>query len=148
MLTMNYALEQEAGFKGMLADCTCKTTESYAAEVAMNAGVPVVLGTNPEKQVNAVASADDCKKVIGIVQHVHKEVPDCECAKYYPACYCVPVLTRGRVFVAVDDAVEAGAPAKYDFANEVWSATNGTAVEGITFKTSTSAKGVAVVEIA
>lgn len=143
MMTMNYAQEQAIGLAGALADLTVKVTDSFSAEEDMTVGLPVIRGTVPDKQCKLLTVEGAC---LGITQHVHKE--QWQGVAYYPTNYTVPVVTKGRVYVNVDGAVVAGTPAKYDKTNKVWSASAGVAVSNVKFVTSTSAKGIAVVEIA
>lgn len=134
----HYDLEMKPAIVGMLADLTNKTTDSYIAEEDFCPGVAVMFGTNPAKQVKKFAEGGS---FAGVAMHEHKELTH----PYYPAGYCAPVVTKGRVWVKVDGDVAAGSTAKYDAANEVWSATNGIAIMGA-FRTN-AIDGMAVVEI-
>lgn len=143
-MQLNYDLELQPALVGMLADTSAKITDSYHVECGekevVRPGTPVVGGTDARQ----VKCCDDCAKVFGIVMHTHKEVrPN---AKYYPEGYVVPVVTFGRVWVAVDGDVTAHTVAKYDVDQKVWSATNGTEVPNVKF-VSAAQGGMAVVEI-
>ena len=102
----NYSQEMQPAIVGMLADTTFKTTDSYHVEdeKGVNAGVPVIPGTDAGTQVKA-CGADDGAKVIGVTMFVHKQLTDGE--NYYDKGYVVPVVTKGRVWVAVDGDVVA-----------------------------------------
>ncbi len=63
-----WSAEQAPGYAGMKADSTVDVIDSYAAEEAIDAGVPVKRGTDPL----TVALADDADAVIGISVHTHK----------------------------------------------------------------------------
>ena len=97
--------EMSPAIVGQLADLSCKTVDSFAAEVALNPGDIVIRGTNAEKQVKLPASGT-VKDAIGIVIHEHKEPGTAD--GYYPIGYAVGVLTRGRIWVPVSKAVTAG----------------------------------------
>lgn len=101
-----YALEQGKGFPGMKSDVTVDVVDSFASEGGVDPGEAVIRGTDPAKQVKAVAAAEDIAKVIGIAVHTHKD-PN-ENGKYYEDGYCLPVMTFGDVYVEVGDDVTAG----------------------------------------
>ena len=58
--------EMSPAIVGQLADLSCKTVDSFAAEVALNPGDLVIRGTNAEKQVKLPASGT-VKDAIGVV---------------------------------------------------------------------------------
>lgn len=141
-MQLNYDLEMQPAIVGMLADTVFKTTDSYHVEGkdGIVPGMPVVAGTDARQ----VKFCDDCTKVIGIAMFVHKEVRPKEA--YYKKGYVAPIVTNGRVWVAVDGDVTAHTVAKYDIENKVWSADNGVEVPNVKF-ISAAQGGMAVVEI-
>lgn len=139
--------DMEPGMIGQIADETCKTIETFAAEEALDPGIPVVRGTTADKQVKA-ATTGTTAKVIGIVAHRHKEPAD----PYYPVGSVIGVMTKGRMYVPATKAVVAGKTANYKIAEKGF--TDEAVTEGIEkigvpckFVTSTAAKGIAVIEI-
>lgn len=141
----NYSQEMQPAIVGMLADTTFKTTDSYHVEdeKGVNAGVPVIPGTDAGTQVKA-CGADDGAKVIGVTMFVHKQLTDGE--NYYDKGYVVPVVTKGRVWVAVEGDVVAQTAAKYDATKKVWSATGTVEVANAKFITANT-QDMAVVQI-
>lgn len=107
-MMFNFYENQEKGYPGMKANVTVDVVDSFASEGGVNPGEAVFRGTDPEKQVKAVAASADLSKVIGIAVHTHKD-PN-ENGKYYEEGYSVPVMTFGDVYVEVADDVVAGAP--------------------------------------
>lgn len=43
--------EMDVALVGQIADLSNKTIDSFAAEEALDPGVPVIRGSNPEKQI-------------------------------------------------------------------------------------------------
>ena len=134
-----WSAEQAVGYAGMKADSTIDVIDSYAAAEGIEAGVPVMRGTDPL----TVALADDADKVIGISVHTHKinETP------YYPVGYAVPVCSFGDVYVKVAAAVTAGSAVYIDEATGEFTDSTGTAVAGMTYLTSAGADELAVVRV-
>lgn len=89
---------------GMKADSTVDTVDSYAAEGNVNAGDPVILGTDPAEQVKTATSTQGAS-VVGVALFTHQ---DPQQAATYPEGKAVPVMTSGDVFVKVGSAVTAG----------------------------------------
>lgn len=147
----SYNPEMPRALVGQIADLSNKTVDSFAAEEALNPGVPVMRGTVPDKQVLAVDAEGDAAKAIGVVIHEHKE-PTGANEKYYPQGYAVGVMTKGRIWVQTGGAVTAGAAANYKVADGTFVADAvASGIEalacGAKFITSTSAAGLAIVEI-
>lgn len=140
----NYNPIMAPALVGQIADLSIKVIDSFAAEAPLYPANVVMRGTDPGKQVKPVAAEGDCAKAIGIVVHEHKEQED----PYFPIGYCVNVMTKGRIWVMCDGAVDAGAKAKFDAVNGVFSASNGVEL-GIpcVFVTGTKAAGLAEVQI-
>lgn len=147
----SYKLEMDPALVGQLADLSCNTIVSYAAEEALTPGILVKYGTNPEKQVLACDANDDVKAAVGVVIHEYKE-PVAGTDKYYPANYTVGVLTKGRIWVQTGGKVTAGKAANYKVAAGTFvedAVTTGIEAvpQGAKFVTSTAAAGLAIVEI-
>lgn len=145
-----YALYQNAGFKGMLADLTNNDVASYSAEAAIVFSLPVMLGTDKEKQVlTATAGAT----AVGFAVATHAVEQTSAGVAQYAATETVSVLKRGRIWVETDDAVVAGAVANLVLASgKLTDAAVTTGIEAFTqfsarFITGTSAAGLAIVEI-
>lgn len=145
-----YTQYQAAALVGALFDLSNKTTFSYSAEAAVGLGVPVMLGTNKERQVKlataaasvigiAMAQSDFEQSAAGLVQYADKET--------------VSVLKSGRIWVMTADAVTAGNAANMVVASGLFTdEVVATGIEAFTqvsikFLTSTTAAGLAVVEI-
>ncbi len=144
-----YALEQEKGYPGMKADVTVDVVDSFASEGGIDPGEPVVRGTDPAKQVKAVASAADAANIIGIAVHTHKAPNDG--AKYYEDGYCLSVMTFGDIYVEAGGDVVAGgavAIAVADGAAKYVAAGDGaTTVAGMTYLESGSEGDIVAVRI-
>ncbi|SHI62059.1 hypothetical protein SAMN02745671_01179 [Anaerovibrio lipolyticus DSM 3074] len=91
--------------EGMKADSTVDTVDSYAAEGNIDAGDPVILGTNPAEQVKKAAQASDASTVIGVALHEHVDPKD---GHTYPDGKAVSVMTSGDVYVKTAEDVTAG----------------------------------------
>ena len=142
-----------AGFAGLLADNGVNNIMSYSAEGAVSFGIPVVLGTNKERQVVAVGTGAGqgalCYgiSVSGIVEQTSAGVAA------YADKETVGVIKEGRIWVNTDDAVVAGAVANLKlssgkFTDEAVAA----GIEAFTqfsarFITGTTGAGLAIVEI-
>jgi len=149
-----YTQYQNAAYKGMLYDLRMNDHMSYSAEGAVGIGMPVILGTNKERQVKqvvnsvgqgilvigiATAQFDIEQAAGGVVGYLDKET--------------VPVMKEGRIWVETVDAVVAGTVANLslatgNFTDEAVAA----GIEAITqcrvrFMTGTTAAGLAVVEV-
>lgn len=149
MAQLSYNAEMSPAVVGMIADLSCKTVDSFAAEAALNPGDLVVRGTNAEKQVK-LAGTGTVANAIGIVIHEHKEPGTTD--GYYPVGYAVGVLTRGRIWVPVSKAVAAGKIANYKIAEKAFTdeaVASGIEAPGVScvFLTSTTAKGMAEIEV-
>lgn len=97
--------ENAKAIHGMKADSTLDTVDSYAAEGDIDAGDPVVLGTNPAEQVKKAAQASDASTVIGVALHEHVDPKD---GHTYPDGKAVSVMTSGDVYVKAGTDVTAG----------------------------------------
>ena len=142
-MQLNYNLEMQPAVAGSLYDLSTKTVDSFSAEEAMNAGVPVIPGT-AEGLVKPVATGE-AAKAIGIAAFTHKQ--DIEGAeKYYEKGYILPVITCGRVWVAVEGDITAFSAAKYDPTTGKWKADGSEEIPNAKFITSANS-GYAVVQI-
>lgn len=139
-----------AAFKGMLDGIGSRNVRSYAAEEAIPVSYPVKLGTDKEKEV---LKATTGAGVIGFALHDQAREQDSSGVVQYAATETVSVLTQGRMWVETDDAVVAGATANLVVASgKLTDAAVTTGIEAFTqisvkFITSTSAAGLAIVEI-
>lgn len=82
------------GVPGMRSNATVETVRSFAAEDGVEAGVPVVRGTAPDKQVKAAAASG---VPVGVT--VWDPAGDEEGDAYYPDGSAVPVMTEGDIWV-------------------------------------------------
>lgn len=99
----NYEIDMPVALEGMKGDSTVDVVDSFAAEVAIKAGMPVIRGTDGAKQIKAASTSGDGAKVIGVAVLTHKE-PEAA----YPIGYSVPVMTFGDVYVKAGGTVTAG----------------------------------------
>lgn len=138
------------GYAGLLDGVKPHNIRSYAAEEAIPVGFPVKLGTNPEKQV---LKATTGASTIGFTVHDHVREQDANGVVQYAIESSVSTLTEGRLWVATDDAVVAGATANLKLATgTLTDAVVATGIEAftkisVTFITGTTAAGLALVEI-
>ena len=144
-----YALEQDKGYPGMKADVTVDVVDSFASEGGIDPGEAVIRGTDPQKQVKAVASADDIAKVIGIAVHTHKD--PVEGGKYYEEGYCLSVMTFGDIYVQAGGDVTAGDAVAIEIGTDgpvfVASGGSGTDVAGMTYLESGAEGDIVAVRI-
>ena len=144
-----YALEQDKGYPGMKADVTVDVVDSFASEGGIDPGEAVIRGTDPQKQVKAVASADDVAKVIGIAVHTHKD--PVEGGKYYEEGYCLSVMTFGDIYVQAGGDVTAGDAVALAFtdgeAKFVAAGDGATAITGMTYLESGAEGDIVAVRI-
>lgn len=150
---------QGSGFAGLIYDSGFHDTMSYSAETAaITFGVPVVLGTNKERQVKAVGTGAGqgalCIGIAAASATVEAAYPiNTTTTAAYPVGQTVPVFKRGRIWMLTNDAVVAGATANLVLANgTVTDEVVATGIEAFTqfkatFITGTTAAGLAVVEI-
>jgi len=151
MSQTSVSLYQAAAFKGMLADLsTANDVMSYAAEAAIPFSLPVMLGTDKEKEV---LTATTGAAAIGFALAAHGVEQSSAGVAQWAATDTVPVLKSGRVWVETTDAVVAGAVANMTVATgKLTDAGVGAGIEAFTqftarFITSTSGAGLAIVEI-
>ncbi len=137
-------------YAGMLDGVNPHNVRSYAAEEIIPIGYPVMLGTNPAKQVKKATTG---AAAIGFSLHDHAREQTSAGAVQYPITDTVSTLTEGRVWVMTDDAVVAGAKANLKTATgTLTDAAVASGVEAftqisVTFITATTAAGLALVEI-
>ena len=142
-----------AGFAGLLADNGTFNTISYSAEGAIGFGVPVVLGTNKERQVVAVGTGvGQGALAVGIAVSGIVEQTSAGVAAYADK-DTVGVIKEGRIWVNTDDAVVAGTVANLKLSSGKFTdEAVATGIEAFTqisarFITGTSGAGLAIVEI-
>lgn len=139
-----------AAFAGLLDGIEPHNVRSYAAEEAIPVAYPVKLGTNPDAEVK---KANTGASAIGFALHDQARVQDAAGLVQYGLTETVSVMTRGRMWVATSDAVVAGATANLTVADgKLTDAAVAAGIEAFTqitvkFVTSTTAAGLAIVEI-
>lgn len=143
-----------AGFAGLIADSMFTDKMSYSAEGAVAFGVPVVLGTNKERQVKVLTTAvGQGALAIGISVATQAVEQTAAGVAGYVNTDTVSVMKRGRIWVTTNDAVVAGAVANLVLANgTVTDEVVAVGIEAFTqfsakFITGTTAAGLAIVEI-
>jgi len=144
-----------AGFAGLLDGCySPHAIRSYAAEEAIGLGVPVKLGTDPEKQVMLVNATSDGALAIGFAIHDQVREQSSAGVVNYAIDEAVSVLTAGRFWANTSDAVAAGATANVTLATGALTdaAVSAGVIEAftqitVTFITATTAAGLAIVEV-
>lgn len=140
----SYSLELQPAIVGSLYDLSTKTVDSFCAEEAMNAGVPVVPGTK-EGLIKAVATGG-AANIIGIAMFTHKQ-PIEGAEKYYEKGYILPVVTLGRVWVEVEGEVTPfTTEVKFDPSKGKFTSDGSETVPNAKFITS-AVQGMAVVQI-
>ena len=139
-----------ASVAGMLDGVGPRSVRSYAAEEAIPVGYPVMLGTDPAKEV---LKATEGETAIGFavvdptIEQTSAGVVE------YDATETVGVMTQGRMWVMTSDAVVAGATANMTVADgTLTDASVATGIEAfvkisVVFITATSAAGLALVEV-
>jgi hypothetical protein len=148
----------DASFAGLIADSGFHDTGSYSGSVGtIPFGLPVTLGANPDRQVKPVTTAaGQGALVIGIAAASNvQEAPFPQGAGVagYGVGDSVPVYKRGRIWVQTSDPVVAGAVANLTLADGTFTdAAVAAGIEAFTqisvkFVTSTTAAGLAIVEI-
>lgn len=142
-----------AGFAGLLADNGTFNTMSYSAEGAIGFGVPVVLGTNKERQVVAIGTGvGQGALAVGISVSGIVEQTSAGVAAYADK-DTVGVIKEGRIWVNTEDAVVAGTVANLKLSSGKFTdEAVATGIEAFTqfsarFITGTSGAGLAIVEI-
>ena len=144
------ALYGNAAFKGMAGASNINDDQSYAAEAAIEFGRAVMMGTNKEKQVTPATSGAN---IMGIALATHAIEQAAGGNVAYAIGSTVNVRTFGRIWVETNDAVVADAVANFHVASGKF--TDEAVAAGIEavprlrlrFKTSTTAAGLAEVEI-
>lgn len=150
MSQTSVSLYQSAAFKGMLADLTNNDVMSYSAEDAVGFGVPVMLGTDKEKQVLVATTG---AAAVGFALATHTVEQSSAGVAQYAATETVNVLKRGRVWVETEDAVVAGAVANLKISSgKMTDEAVAAGIEAFTkfsarFITGTTGAGLAIVEI-
>lgn len=150
----SYNQYQDAGFAGLIYDGSMRDVMSYSAEGAVDFAAPVVLGTNPERQIKeAGTGVGQGALVVGIAAASHSVEQSSAGVAQYPDKDTVPVVKDGRIWVQTEDAVVAGATANLVLASGKFTDTAvGAGIEAFTqisvkFVTSTTAAGLAAVEV-
>lgn len=143
-----------AGFAGLIADSMFTDKMSYSAEGAVSFGVPVALGTNKERQViELTTSVGQAALAVGISVATQAVEQTTAGVVEYVTKDTVSVMKRGRIWIATDDAVVAGAVANLKLSSGLFTdEVVATGIEAFTqfsakFITGTTAAGLAIVEI-
>lgn len=142
-------------FAGLLEAATTFETDSLAAEGAVGLGKLVRLGTNKDKQCVQLSSATGQGALAyGFAPHNFNREQTTAGLVQYDDKETVPVVRKGRIWVETQDAVVKGATANYHLASQKLTdeaVTTGIEAIGgnlkVTFLTSTSAAGLALVEV-
>ena len=150
MTQLAYSQYMPGSFKGMRDGIGPHITASFAAEEIIPIAYPVKLGANPEKQVlKALTGAS----AIGFALHDHAREQTSAGVVQYGLKEAVSVLKTGRMWVETSDAVVAGAVANLTVADgKLTDAAVAAGIEAFTqisvkFMTSTTAAGLAIVEV-
>ncbi len=135
---------------GMLDGVGPRSIRSYAAEEIIPVGYPVKLGTTKDAEV---LKATTGASAIGFAVNDGVREQTSAGAVQYAATETVPTMSQGRMWVMTSDAVVAGAVANLTTATGAMTdAAVAAGIEAFTqisvrFLTSTSAAGLALVEI-
>lgn len=149
---------QERGFAGQLADAQnpkdVLTSLAVAAAVVIG-NLVVTDAPNGDDAARLPASALDITNLVkGIALHAHSQENTIAASPSWPINAAFPTLTNGRVYVAVEDAVDAGQPvfARFQGGNEGGfrsdvDGANAVQVPKAVFRSTTTGAGIAVVEL-
>ena len=149
----SYSRNMAKAIAGTLYDISYRRVDSYAVEDdTIYPGMGVIRGTDNEKQVKLAAATTSTVTGIALLQA--KEQAD-DGSVTYRDNQTVPVMSKGRAWVSVTEAVTAGNGAFLVFSGAdkgKWAAAAGTgpiasAITGAKFITSTTGAGLAVVEL-
>lgn len=153
MSQLAYTQYQNAGVRGLLYDLVGHDTFSYSAQGAVQMGVPVMLGTNKERQViPAITAVGTGALVVGISIMQFDAEQAVDGTIQYADKETVSVLKKGRIWVDVNDAVTAGNVANLHLATGRFTDDAvGVGIEAFTqikarFLTSTTGAGLAVLD--
>ncbi len=154
MSQTSYSLYQAAAFAGMLGDIGDHSIDSRTAEAAIGFGVPVILGTDPDRQIKPTAlGVGDGILVTGFSVATHAVEQSAAGVANYAIKSTVSRLRAGKIWVMTDDAVVAGAVANLKLASGyLTDAAVASGIEAITqlrcrFLTSTTGSGLALIEV-
>lgn len=143
-----------AASAGMLADNGYTDKMSFSVETAVGFGLPVALGTNKERQiVPLTTSVGQAALAYGVTVAAHVVEQSSAGVAQYAVKDTAPVLKKGRIWMATDDAVVAGTVANLKLSSGlVTDEAVGAGIEAFTqfsarFITGTAAAGLAIVEI-
>lgn len=101
----SYSLDMGNGLAGLKYDIGNASTLSYTADAEINFGSAVVAGSD-ENHVKLPAASSD--KFLGIALRTQAMIPNADGSSSYKAKDAVSVLSQGRVYVKVEEAVAAG----------------------------------------
>lgn len=146
----SYTQNGAAAFAGLIDGIGPRSVRSYAAEEIIPVAYPVKLGTTKDAEV---LKATTGASAIGFALHDGAREQTSAGAVQYAQYETVSVITAGRFWVSTSDAVAAGATANLTVATgKLTDEAVTTGIEAFTqftakFVTSTSAAGLAIVEI-
>jgi len=157
--TTTPSIGQAAGFNGMLADgygSVRDIVSSVAVAAPVGIGKLVVTDqVNGDDAARLPASAADINNLAkGVAVHAQSQETTLEVNPVWPLNSAFPTLQKGRIYVAVEDAVESGQPAfvrfqagnEGGFRSDVDTA-NAVQLQGSKFRSSTTGAGIAIVEL-
>lgn len=136
------------GLEGASVDCTNRRVESKLTEGAVIAGRAVTFGTNADTQRKLIGTGLAFAGVA--LQHSGVLLDDSTGLASYADQDDMSIITAGRVWVHVDNAVAVNAPAYALVAGEIGRFTDvvGTNIAtGGKFITSTASAGLAILEL-
>ena len=108
MSQLSYSIDQAVGFEGLQADAGIATdVMSFSNAAAALIGKFACRDTadNSMKHPAAATDVTDQKDQLGVVIHTHALESSASGDPQYPLKSAVPVLTKGRVWVKVEEAV-------------------------------------------
>jgi len=159
MQTTTPSIDMSPGFNGMLADGYGSVRDivtSLAVVALVGIGKLVVTDqVNGDDAARVPASAADVNNLAkGVAFHAQSQEVSVSVNAEWPIKSAFPTLKKGRVWVSVEDAVDAGQPAfvRFQGGNEGGfrsdvDTSNAVQLQASKFVTSTTGAGIAVVEL-
>ncbi len=152
-------IEMERGFAGALAishDPKMVLTGKLAASAVGLGKFVVIDQANGDDAVKLpAASADITSKLAkGFVMHAHSQESSLSGSPEWPQGYAAPILSKGQIYVEVEDAVSEGDEVfiRFQGGNEGGARSDvgggdAVALPGAVYRSSTTGAGLAVVEL-
>lgn len=117
-MQLSYTNELAIGLPGGRADSGPADIHSKVnPDVAIPFGVAVCAGTDPDREVKLPTTAAEAAACLGVALRTQAMESSSSGDPQYPVKSSVNVLTKGRVFVKVTEAVNAGDPVFVRFAD-------------------------------